>query len=308
MSKVKVLCLCGGGIFGAIIAKFLTYVPKDFVNKIDVLSGCSIGGILTNAYASGADPEKVLHAFLQQGKQIFSKRLVAKINPLASPSYENQNLKKMIVQFCGDKKLKDINKLYPNLKTIIPTLNITDDQYVVFRNFVDSDDNIDLVTLSLMTSAAPTYFQGIQYKGKCYVDGGMIQVAPLLTTVTALKNRLGIDFKDMDVLNAESSSSGDVSIKELKAETVNAAASSSGDVILSGVCRSVNISASSSGDVEAKNLKANVVNANASSAGDITCHAVESLDVTTSSSGSVNYKGDPKHINYHPKKGLKKID
>lgn len=200
MSKVKVLCLCGGGIFGAIIAKFLTYVPKDFVNKIDVLSGCSIGGILTNAYASGADPEKVLHAFLQQGKQIFSKRLVAKINPLASPSYENQNLKKMIVQFCGDKKLKDINKLYPNLKTIIPTLNITDDQYVVFRNFVDSDDNIDLVTLSLMTSAAPTYFQGIQYKGKCYVDGGMIQVAPLLTTVTALKNRLGIDFKDMDVL------------------------------------------------------------------------------------------------------------
>jgi patatin-like phospholipase/acyl hydrolase len=51
--------------------------------------------------------------------------------------------------------------LYPNLKTIIPTLNITDDQYVVFRNFVDSDDNIDLVTLSLMTSAAPTYFQGI---------------------------------------------------------------------------------------------------------------------------------------------------
>jgi patatin-like phospholipase/acyl hydrolase len=64
MSKVKVLCLCGGGIFGAIIAKFLTYVPKDFVNKIDVLSGCSIGGILTNAYASGADPEKVLHAFL----------------------------------------------------------------------------------------------------------------------------------------------------------------------------------------------------------------------------------------------------
>lgn len=200
MSKVKVLCLCGGGIFGAIIAKFLTYVPKDFVNKIDVLSGCSIGGILTNAYASGADPEKVLHAFLQQGKQIFSKRLVARINPLASPSYENQNLKKMIVQFCGDKKLKDINKLYPNLKTIIPTLNITDDQYVVFRNFVESDDNIDLVTLSLMTSSAPTYFQGVQYNGKCYVDGGMIQVAPLLTTVTALKNRLGIQFSDMDVL------------------------------------------------------------------------------------------------------------
>ena len=111
-----------------------------------------------------------------------------------------------------------------------------------------------------------------------------------------------------DVLNAESSSSGDVSIKELKAETVNAEASSSGDVILSGVCRSANFSASSSGDVEAKNLQADAVNANASSAGDITCHAVESLNVTTSTSGNVNYKGNPKHIDYHPKKGLKKID
>ena len=200
MNKVKVLCLCGGGIFGAVIAKFLTFVDKDFVKDIDVLSGCSIGGILTNAYASGADTEKVLNAFLQNGKDIFNKRLVAKINPLASPSYDNQYLKKMIKQFCGDTKLKQIVNKYPKLKIIVPTLNITDDQYVVFRNFVPQDDNIDLCTLSLMTSAAPTYFQGVQYKGKCYVDGGMIQVAPLMTTVTALKNRLGIDFCDMDVL------------------------------------------------------------------------------------------------------------
>ena len=200
MSKVKVLCLCGGGIFGAIIAKFLTYIPKDFVKDIDVLSGCSIGGILTNAYACGADPQQILNQFLQSGKKIFEKRFVAKINPLASPTYDNDYLKKMIQKFCGDTRLKDIQNKYPKLKTIIPVLNITDDQYVVFRNFVESDDNIDLVTLSLMTSAAPTYFQGIQYKGKCYVDGGMIQVAPLLTTVTALKNRLGIQFSDMDVL------------------------------------------------------------------------------------------------------------
>lgn len=200
MSKVKVLCLCGGGIFGAIIAKFLTYIPKDFVKDIDVLSGCSIGGILTNAYACGADPQQILNQFLQSGKKIFEKRFVAKINPLASPTYDNDYLKKMIQKFCGDTRLKDIQNKYPKLKTIIPALNITDDQYVVFRNFVESDDNIDLVTLSLMTSAAPTYFQGVQYKGKCYVDGGMIQVAPLLTTVTALKNRLGIQFSDMDVL------------------------------------------------------------------------------------------------------------
>ena len=109
-------------------------------------------------------------------------------------------------------------------------------------------------------------------------------------------------------LEAEASSSGDVSIKELRAESVNAEASSSGDVKLAGVCRSAQFSASSSGDVEAKNLKADIVKANASSAGDVFCYPIESLEATTSSSGSVNYKGNPKHIDYHPKKGLKKID
>ena len=109
-------------------------------------------------------------------------------------------------------------------------------------------------------------------------------------------------------LDADASSSGDVTIKDLKAETVEADASSSGDVILSGECRSANLSASSSGDVEAKHLKADKVVAGASSAGDVTCYPVESLKATASSSGSVNYKGDPKYIDFNPKKGLNKID
>ena len=109
-------------------------------------------------------------------------------------------------------------------------------------------------------------------------------------------------------LEADASSSGDVNIKDLKAEIVEADASSSGDVILSGECRSANLSASSSGDINAKHLKADKVVAGASSAGDVTCHAVESLTASTSSSGNVNYKGNPKHIDYHPKKGLNKIE
>lgn len=106
----------------------------------------------------------------------------------------------------------------------------------------------------------------------------------------------------------EASSSGDVEIKHLKAETVEGHASSSGDVILAGECRSAQFSASSSGGVQAKELVADQVVAKASSSGNVTCHVLESLDATASSSGSVNYKGDPKHIDFHPKKGLNKID
>lgn len=156
---------------------------------------------------------------------------------------------------------------------------------------------------------------GLQTKGEVSmkssssgdIEGGNV-VCDVLNAESSSSGDVSIKELKAEAVNAAASSSGDVSIKYLKAESVNAEASSSGDVILSGVCRSANFSASSSGDVEAKNLQADAVNVNASSAGDITCHAVESLNVTTSTSGNVNYKGNPKHIDYHPKKGLKKID
>ena len=110
------------------------------------------------------------------------------------------------------------------------------------------------------------------------------------------------------LLEADASSSGDVEIKNLKAERVNGEASSSGDVILAGECHLAKFLVSSSGDVEARNLKADAVTAKASSSGDVFCFPIESLEATTSSAGSVNYKGEPKHIDYHPKKGLNKID
>ena len=178
--KHKILILAGGGFFGIIIAKFLSYIQSDFVSQLDTLSGCSIGGILANAYAVGAKPNDILQSFIIGGDDIFSKRFVAKINPLTSPTYGHQKLKSFIQKFCGDKKLGDVKKIFPNLNVVIPTLNLTDDEYKVWRNFIKADCDIPLTTLSLMTSAAPTYFQGIQYQGKCYIDGGLIEVTSIM--------------------------------------------------------------------------------------------------------------------------------
>lgn len=198
--KHKILCIAGGGIFGIIPAAFLSFLD-NFVNEIDTLSGCSIGGILASLYAAGADQKDVLNGFTNGGSDIFSKRFAAKINPIASPTYSNENLKKFIRKYTGNKILKDVKNQYKNLNLIVPTLNLTDNQYKVFDNMCFSEDeDVRLDLLSLMTSAAPTYFDGIEYKGKCMVDGGIIEVIPLLTTVTAVKSKLGIDFCDMDVL------------------------------------------------------------------------------------------------------------
>lgn len=139
------------------------------------------------------------------------------------------------------------------------------------------------------------------------IEGGYI-VCDALVATTSSNGDVILEGAECTSLDVNASSNGDVSIKNIKAEIVKADASSNGDVNLSGVCRSAKLLASSNGDVEAKGLKADVVIAKASSTGDVTCCPVESLDATTSSNGSVSYKGDPKHIEYHPKKGLKKID
>ena len=100
----------------------------------------------------------------------------------------------------GKIKLGDVRGWWPKLDLIIPTLNLTDDSYKVFDNIRHDDDDIELTELALITSAAPTYYAGREYKGKCFVDGGLIEVAPLLTSATALKHKRGISFCDMDVL------------------------------------------------------------------------------------------------------------
>ena len=139
------------------------------------------------------------------------------------------------------------------------------------------------------------------------IEGGKIVCDELIASASSSGDIL-LERVECTSLNVNASSSGDVSVKELKAETVEADASSAGDVILAGECRFADLSASSSGDVQAKYLKADEVVARASSAGDVTCYPLESLKASASSSGSVNYKGEPKDIDFQPKRGLNKID
>lgn len=108
--------------------------------------------------------------------------------------------------------------------------------------------------------------------------------------------------------SADASSSGDVSVKNLNAADVSADASSSGDVILAGICENASYRASSSGDVKAKGMKAVNVTASASSSGDVECYVTGSLTAKASSSGEVAYKGNPKDIDFSPKRGLRKME
>ena len=202
MKKCKILVLNGGGAMGAIETHFLSMLPKEKqdLSDVDVVVGASIGGILTAAYATGKKFGEVDEVFHKRAKECFVKRCAAKINPIACPTYKSECLEKVVKDMVGINTLGDVNKVYPKLKVVIPSVNITDDIYVQFSNFTHEYDHVPLWKLAMMTSAAPTYYSGQEFEGKCYVDSGIIECDPLLTATTMVKKYLGIPFINQKVL------------------------------------------------------------------------------------------------------------
>ena len=202
MGKQKVLIIAGGGFFGLVPVCFLSFLGSkyDFLADVNTLSGTSIGGIEASIFASGALAGDVLKSFVDNGADIFQKRFWAKVNPLAVPMYDSDNLSKFVKNFVGDKLIKDIRVLHPNLNFFVPCLNMTQNQLKVFDNVTGKDDYVSLLDVGLFTSAAPTYFPVINVNGDAITDGGVRENIPIVTTATGLRSKCGIEFKDMDVL------------------------------------------------------------------------------------------------------------
>ena len=99
----------------------------------------------------------------------------------------------------GNRVVSDMKTVYPNLKIVVPALDITNDALIAFENITGKWDNLKLEKIAQYTSAAPSYYEGRNLDGNCIVDGGIIDVDAILTTVVTLKNELKIPFEAMDV-------------------------------------------------------------------------------------------------------------
>ena len=197
--RYKLLVLEGGGYFGLIGITFLSYLGKDYdvCSKVDSISGCSIGGIETCALMAGNSAESIQKEFIENGSKIFERR--NKLNILDIPWYSNEGLRKSIYDFVGDLTIGDTKEIYPNTSMFVPALNMTKNKLKVYDNLDGNDDDYKLLDVSLDTSAACIYFPIRNYNGDAMTDGGIREVAPVVTHATGLKKHLGINFMDMDV-------------------------------------------------------------------------------------------------------------
>jgi len=202
MKTLRVLVLEGGGIFAASEAHFLGTLPTGYQNLegIDVVSGCSAGGMLACAYATGRSFGEIDTVFQQRAKDCFKKRWQARVNPLACPTYDNASMDRVLDEMIGDMTIGDIKNVYPQLKLCVPALDITEDRLLIFTNLVHDYDSVPLKDVAGYTSAAPTYFSGRPYGSSCLVDAGLIDVSSVLSAVCSIKEHYRIPFCQMSVL------------------------------------------------------------------------------------------------------------
>ena len=200
----KILLINGGGQYGLIPAYFLSivqdYTGEDFREHLDCLAGSSIGGILAATYAAGMHPKVIHQVFAPACGEIFKKRLVAKINPLAAPRYSDEALQSFIDGYVKDKTLADTRKFYPKLDTFFAGVDVTTDHFKVWDNITGQDTDVKLRDIARITCAAPTYFDAVNVDGHAMVDCGIIENTMLMTTTIGYKTKRNVPFEEMDVM------------------------------------------------------------------------------------------------------------
>jgi len=200
---LKVLITCGGGIFGVITAYMLNCLDdkyrKHFNDYIDIYAGTSIGAINALFIALHNDSEKLVEAYKEGAKEIFRKSFFRTLNPFKNSKYSSEGIDNFL------KKYFDKNIALFDLKEriIIPTVDFKEEEPFIISNFDKKNllKNLPCWLACASASAAPTYFPPRDWLGRyILIDGGVIENMPIVTTLTAIKDKFNVNYNQIDVL------------------------------------------------------------------------------------------------------------
>jgi patatin-like phospholipase/acyl hydrolase len=190
----SILSLDGGGVrgvFQATVLRRLAEARPDFLGKIDLLAGTSIGGIQALALAAGATPAALERMFIDEAETIFDDSVfddIVDLGRMRAADYDRDGLAEVVDKFLGSRTLAQLGK-----RVLVPAFDLDapdgkgDRSWKAkfFHNFPEGNDGHWLCRdVALATSAAPTYFP--TYKG--FADGGIVANNP---SVCALAQALG---------------------------------------------------------------------------------------------------------------------
>lgn len=190
---MKILCVDGGGIFGYIPAKLLSFASDKTLPEFLAYGGTSVGSLLTASYSMGKSTQEVFSEFEKMADVIFQKSIWRRFNPLAV-KFPAKNIEPILQQWFGKAQLRNLKKY-----NVIPTYDFKKGKPKIFDNVCPSnkDQYEEVWKVCRKSSAAPTFFPPCDG----FVDGGIIANNPTMVTAWALHNKLGIPFEEMEIFS-----------------------------------------------------------------------------------------------------------
>lgn len=185
----KILSIDGGGIKGIYSAAVLAKLEELSGNKIadcfNLVCGTSTGGLIALLLGAGFSAKEIVQFYSDNAKYIFPPKQNNPIKQLLGiHKFNNANLKNILVQYLGNKKMKD-----SIINLCIPSIDADNEKPFVFKTGHDPqftrDPELYMVDIGLATSAAPTYLPKYSLKtlNRNAVDGGLWANNPALVGV-----------------------------------------------------------------------------------------------------------------------------
>ncbi len=191
MAKYRVLSIDGGGIRGIVTTVMLQRLAaraglEGFLDKVDLITGTSTGGLLALGIARGLSLEEIRGLYEVDGPEIFDDSWLddlLDLGKLRGADYKTAPMRRVLKRILGeDTTLGRLKKRV--LITAFDMDNENPDELKrtwkpkLFHNFPGpGNDRHELAyKVGLYTAAAPTYFPSVDG----YIDGGVYANNPAM--------------------------------------------------------------------------------------------------------------------------------
>jgi patatin-like phospholipase/acyl hydrolase len=189
----RILSIDGGGIRGVFPAAFLAELESRFLggasitNHFDMIAGTSTGGIIALALAHGMTAREALKIYLERGERIFPPavglgKMSRMLRWLFKPKHDQAALKEELLRIFGDKVLDDaVTRL------VIPSFEGRHGEPFLYKTPHHPDYQKDrhkkFAHVALHTTAAPSYYPGVEDDGYIMIDGGIWANNPVMNAL-----------------------------------------------------------------------------------------------------------------------------
>lgn len=189
----RILSIDGGGIRGVFPAAFLAELESRFLggasiaNHFDMIAGTSTGGIIALALAHGMTARQALNIYLERGERIFPPAAaLSKVSRMLrwvfKPKHDQAALKEELLRIFGDKVLDDaVTRL------VIPSFEGRHGEPFLYKTPHHPDYQKDrhkkFAHVALHTTAAPSYYPGVEDDGYVMIDGGVWANNPVMNAL-----------------------------------------------------------------------------------------------------------------------------